>query len=93
MAEPGAGDVDVEGGGVGRAEPARRPRARGGIGLVTVQEATITAPICSGAMPAAAIALPPAATDRSWIVSSGGAKRRVAMPERERIHSWVESMC
>jgi hypothetical protein len=64
-----------------------------GIGFVTVHEATMTAPICSGAIPAAAIALPPAATDMSWIVSPGAAKCRVAMPDRVRIHSSVESMC
>lgn len=53
---------------------------------------TITAPTCSGAIPASASALPEASTDIAATVSCGEAQCRVAMPERERIHSSDESI-
>ena len=39
------------------------------------------------------MALPDASTDMVATVSSGPAQWRVAMPDRERIHSSDESMC
>ncbi len=53
---------------------------------------TTTAPICSAAIPASAIALPDASTDIAATVSSSFAQWRVSMPERERIHSSEESI-
>ncbi len=53
---------------------------------------TTTAPICSGPIPASAMAFPEASTDIAATVSSGEAQWRVAMPERERIHSSDESI-
>ena len=68
-------------------------RRRGRRGLQRVGDGReMTAPTCSGRMPAWAIALPAAATLMSMTVSSGAAQRRVSMPERSRIHSSEESM-
>lgn len=53
---------------------------------------TITPPICSGVIPASAMALPDASIDIMATVSSSEAQCRVAMPERERIHSSDESI-
>lgn len=52
----------------------------------------MTPPMSSAEIPASAMALPAATTDISATVSSGLAQCRVAMPERERIHSSLESM-
>ncbi len=54
--------------------------------------ATITPPICSGEIPACAMALPAACTDISATDSSGPAQRRSAIPLRVRIHSSDESI-
>ena len=67
--------------------------AMAGVCLKCETVATMTAPICSGVIPASAIALPAASSDISATVSSGPAQCRVAMPERDRIHSSEESMC
>lgn len=53
---------------------------------------TTTAPICSALIPASAMALPEASTDIAATVSESEAQWRVAMPERERIHSSDESI-
>ncbi len=54
----------------------------------------MTASTWSGVTPASATALPAASRVISATVSSGPAQCRVAMPERERIHSSSEeSMC
>ncbi len=67
--------------------------AMAGVCLKCETVETITAPIWAGSMPALAMALPDASTDIMATVSSGPAQCRVAMPERERIHSSDESMC
>lgn len=53
---------------------------------------TTTAPICSALIPASAMALPEASIDIAATVSESEAQWRVAMPERERIHSSDESI-
>lgn len=53
---------------------------------------TTTAPICSALIPASAMALPEASIDIAATVSASEAQWRVAMPERERIHSSDESI-
>lgn len=53
---------------------------------------TTTAPICSGVIPASAIAFPDASSDISVTVSWSFAQCRVAIPDRERIHSSDESI-
>lgn len=66
--------------------------AMAGVCLKCETVETITPPICSGVIPASAMALPAASTDMAETVSSGDAQCRVAMPERERIHSSDESI-
>lgn len=66
--------------------------AMAGVCLKCETVETITAPICSGVIPASATALPAASTDIAATVSSSEAQWRVAMPERERIHSSDESI-
>lgn len=66
--------------------------ATAGVCLKCETVETITAPICSGETPASASALPEASTDIAATVSWGEAQCRVAMPERERIHSSDESI-
>lgn len=66
--------------------------ATAGVCLKCETVETTTAPICSGSMPASAMALPDASTDIAATVSSSEAQWRVTMPERERIHSSEESI-
>ncbi len=57
-----------------------------------MEVATTTAPTCSGSMPLAARALRPEAIAIARTDSSAFAKRRFLMPERDWIHSSVESI-
>ncbi len=66
--------------------------AMAGVWLKCETVETTTAPICSAVIPASAIALPDASIDIAATVSSSEAQCRVAMPERERIHSSEESI-
>lgn len=66
--------------------------ATAGVCLKCETVETMTPPICPGSMPASAIALPEASTDIMDTVSSSEAQCRVAIPERERIHSSDESI-
>jgi hypothetical protein len=66
--------------------------AMAGVCLKCETVATITPLICSGVIPASAMALPDAAMDIAATVSSGDAQWRLVIPERERIHSSDESI-
>ena len=66
--------------------------ATAGVCLKCETVETTTAPRSAGAIPASAMALPAASTDIAVTVSWSSAQCRVAMPERERIHSSDESI-
>lgn len=66
--------------------------ATAGVCLKCETVETITPPIWSAEIPASAMALPEASIDIAATVSSAEAQWRVAMPERERIHSSEESI-
>lgn len=66
--------------------------ATAGVCLKCETVETMTPPICSGVIPASAMAFPAASTDIAATVSSSEAQWRVAMPDRERIHSSDESI-